>query len=101
MCSEREKSMRLNCLQNLAVREGTGVAMAVGVALLIHATSRALESQFRAEEPSRACTTAGRTRKLIALLDHSASFSSQQSTSFSDRKDALRWGVSGSLTCSY
>lgn len=33
---------------------------------------RALKSQFQGEEPSMACTTAVRIRKLIVLLDYSA-----------------------------
>lgn len=55
-----------------------GVDMEVDVDLLIHAISRALEPQFRAEEPSMAHTTARHTRKWIVLLDHSAPFSTSQ-----------------------
>lgn len=111
VCSERKKNMGLHCLLNLAVSQVIGVGMGVDVALLIHATGRALEPQFWAERPSVACTAACHTRKWIVLLDHSAPFSASQVPranrrfiSFSKSEDALMLsdGVSlGSLPCSY
>lgn len=110
MCSERKKNLGLHCLLNLAGNLVIGVEMGVDVALLIHATSRALDPQFWAEEPSVACPAARHTRNEL-LLDHSAPFSTsqvpratQRFISFSSSEDALMLsdGVSlGSLSCSY
>lgn len=60
--------MGLHCLLNLVVNQVMAVEMGVDVALLIHATSSALDPQFWAEEPSVACTTARHTRRWIVLL---------------------------------
>lgn len=62
-CSERKANTGLDCLQNLAVSRMLGVEMGVDLALLICATSTALESQFQAEEPSMTCMMPGCTGK--------------------------------------